>query len=459
MPAFRVHVIRAFQCSSLTVPRARFASSLILASILLSRPLLSQGAVKPASDPVLAVRIDSVLDLETIITRTLAVSPIVASSEAGVRTARSEGRVANGAFIPSLTASSSALRSDVLSAPTPGISGANSYSAGLSSSVDVFTGGRRGADRSRAEADLDAARATDVSQRYQTTLLAERAFYEALRGEDLVAVAEARIARAERGLRYAQDRVRAGTATRSDELRARLELTTGKQQALAARDTFQTAAFSLGRLVGADGPIGAKRPASLDPRALAISDSDIVRLAISAAPSVQAAEASARAASAATSSSRAQYYPDLRVIGGYNWATQSSIVGAVRPGWQLALATSFPLFNGFQREDAVTRSEAVADVTRVVARDATRLVRTESARLLSALRYAEQNISLAGEAVTAAQEDLRVVTERYRAGIATSLDQLTSELALTQAERGLVAARYGYQVTRATLEALVGRTL
>jgi outer membrane protein TolC len=86
-------------------------------------------------------------------------------------------------------------------------------------------------------------------------------------------------------------------------------------------------------------------------------------------------------------------------------------------------------------------------------------VRSDAARLLSGLRLAEQNIALADEAVKAAQEDLRVQTERYRAGIATSLEELTSQLALTQAELGRVAARYNYAVTRATLEALVGRAL
>ena len=93
----------------------------------------------------------------------------------------------------------------------------------------------------------------------------------------------------------------------------------------------------------------------------------------------------------------------------------------------------------------------------MTALDATRQVRTEASRLIAALRFAERNIMLAREAVTAAQEDLRVQTERYRAGIATALDRQTSEVALTQAELGLVAARYNYQVTRATLEALVGR--
>jgi outer membrane protein TolC len=174
---------------------------------------------------------------------------------------------------------------------------------------------------------------------------------------------------------------------------------------------------------------------------------------------VQASEAASRAADAATRAAKSLYIPDIRLGGGYNFATQSPLIGAVRPGWQLVVGSSFPLFDGFQRQDAVSRSVAAADVSRVTALDATRQVRTEASRLISALRFAERNIALAGDAVTAAQEDLRVQTERYRAGIATALDRQSSELAVTQAELGLVAARYNYQVTRATLEALVGRTL
>ena len=219
---------------------------------------------------------------------------------------------------------------------------------------------------------------------------------------------------------------------------------------------------SLGQQTKADdanGPVGAERPFSLEPRALALRDEDIVQLAIVSSPSVQAAQASARATEAATRAARTLYTPDVRVTGGYAWANTSPLIGATRPGWQLAVGTSFPLFNGFQREDIIARNEAQAAVALATSSDATRFVRAESARLLSGLHYAEQSIALAGEAVGAAQEDLRVITERYRAGIATSLDRLTSELAVTQAELALVAARYNYQVTRAALAALVGRSL
>ncbi|MDB4906067.1 MAG: outer rane efflux protein [Gemmatimonadetes bacterium] len=442
--------------------RHLFFRAAALAALLYMTPwnLLAQESSAGASRGMMpTVRIDSTLDLPTVIARAIAVSPAVAGGQAGVRTARSEGRVANGAYLPSLTATSNALRSDVATTPTLAGNGATSYSAGLATSIDLFTGGRRGADKLRSRADLEAAQAVDVSQRYQVTLAAERAYYEALRGGDLMTVADARVLRAAQGLKYARDRVRAGTATKSDDLRASLELTTARQQALASRDTLQAAAYALGRLVGADGPIGAKPPATLDPRPLSMSDTEIVQLAVSAAPTVQAAEASARATEAANRSARSLYAPDIRLLGGYNFANQTSLIGATRPGWQLGLGTSFPIFNGFQREDAVTRAEALAEVSRVTALDATRQVRADASRLLSALRFAQENISLASDAVTAAREDLRVQTDRYRAGIATSLDRLTSEVAVTQAELGLVAAHYNYQITRATLEALVGRSL
>jgi outer membrane protein len=419
-----------------------------------------QSLPTSAADTAIAVRIDTLLPLASVVMRALAASPSATSGVQAIRTARSELRVANGAYIPSLSLNSSAVRSDIVSSPLAG-GGAtgSSYSAGLGSSVELFTGGRRGAERARASADVGAAEANEMSLRFQVTLVAERAFFETLRGEDLITVARARVARAERGLRYAQDRVRAGTATRSDELRARLELTTGRQQLLAARDTLQSAAYNLGRLVGSPGPVGAQRPASLDPRPLALTDSQVARLAVEAAPVVRAADAAARATAAGARAARSLYAPDLRLSGGYSAANTSPVLGATRPGWQMAVGTSFPLFNGFQREDAITRNEAAAEIARSTALDATRLARAESARLLSALNFAEENIALAREAVTAAQEDLRVQTERYRAGIATSLDRLTSELAVTQAELGLVAARYNYQLTRAALEALVGRTL
>jgi Outer membrane efflux protein. len=79
--------------------------------------------------------------------------------------------------------------------------------------------------------------------------------------------------------------------------------------------------------------------------------------------------------------------------------------------------------------------------------------------LLTTLHTTAKTITLDLEAIRSAREDLRVQGARYRAGISTMLDVLTSELALVQAGYNLAQARNRYHTTRAALEALVGRVL
>ncbi len=170
-----------------------------------------------------------------------------------------------------------------------------------------------------------------------------------------------------------------------------------------------------------------------------------------------AAQASASAAN--VRASKAEYLPTIALGAGYNWANASQVPGALRAGWIVTVSTSFPLFNGFVREATITQAEAAADFAMAASADAKRLARAEAQRLIGSLHVAEHDIALAGESVRLATEDLRVILARYRAGIATILDVLTSQTALVQAELDLVSARFNYQITRASLEALLGRGL
>ena len=151
--------------------------------------------------------------------------------------------------------------------------------------------------------------------------------------------------------------------------------------------------------------------------------------------------------------------PDIKLTGGYTWANNSLAYSAARPGWVIQLGDSYPLFNGFVREDAVTRASADAHTARVTATDEHRFARAEAERLLASVRFARQSIGEAEEAVRVAAEDLRVVGVRYQNGVATFLDLSTAQVNEQQAGVALVTARYNYQIARASLEALVGREL
>jgi outer membrane protein len=399
----------------------------------------------------------------------LHVSPAMAQASGDVRTGESGERVAYGQFLPSLTFNSLAFQSGQHSLVTTPVTTppatplltypSQSYSAGLVASYDIFTGGRRGADIAAARATTRAADAGLIQQRYGVALAAKQTFYAELRSHDLVQVARNAVATAERAEQYADSRMRRGTATRADVLLARLNASTARQALIAARDTLTTNAYALGRLVGLGGAVAATGGDSLPNPALALSDSAIVQLAVLSGPSVRAADEASRASEAQVRSAQTQYVPDIKLSGGYNWANNSLAFSAVRPGWVVELGTSYPLFNGFLREDDVTRASATAHTARANAADQHRFARAEAERLLASVRFASENIRESEEAARVAAENLRVVSVRYQNGVATFLDLSTAQVDEQQAGIALVTARYNYQIARASLEALVGREL
>jgi outer membrane protein TolC len=405
------------------------------------------------------------VSLDDAVRLALANSPDLVRDTGAVRAATAAERSARAAYLPTFSLESSILRSTTPSPLSqPGALGGvadRTSAAGLAANLDLFTGGRRGAELRRAAAIRDASDAGLVARRFDVTLVAQRAVFDVLRAADQLRVQKARVARAEQGLAYAKHRHDAGVATRSDELRARLELSQAQQQLAQADGTLRTSRYALGRVVGADGPVDAQGTDSLAPHPLALADSAIVALVAGAAPVVQSAEAADRAATATVRSARARYAPTIQLGGAYRVIGQQTdpAIGTRDPVWALRLGMSYPLFDGFQREETVTRARVESDVATSALKDTRRFARVEAERALETLHVAETRIALAQEGVQVATEDLRVVQVRYQNGAAPILDLITSQTNLSTAESSLVDARFDYAVARAELSALAGRSL
>src|SRR5207253_11008586 len=135
----------------------------------------------PQSPDVQQLTIDQAVD------RAEKTSPVIVSSEGSVRTARSAERSAYGAYLPSLSATTGAGLSSAErfnSVTNTSVSGsAGSYTAGLSSNYDIFTGGRRGSELRRTRAVEAAAQASLVQQQYSVALNTKTTFFDVLRAD------------------------------------------------------------------------------------------------------------------------------------------------------------------------------------------------------------------------------------------------------------------------------------
>lgn len=414
------------------------------------------AAVTPAGEPVV-VTLDEAVRLAQVH------SPAAVAASGDVRGAESAERVAAASWLPDVSFSAGTSRSSTQRfdpATNRTVSGSeDSYRAGLGSSLELYDGGRRGAERTRARAETAAAEAGLEAERFAVALEAKRAYFEELRAADLERVAEARVRRAEEGLAASERRLDVGAATRSDVLRSRLELNEARRERLEAASLRRTAAHALGRLVGADGPVSAAGGEARGPRPLALAPAELESLALETSPEVRAAGARLRALEAGVGVARSAWLPSLRLSGGTDWFNQDPELTGGRLGWDVGLGISYPLFDRRERSAAVTRADAAADAARASLADARRAARAELERLRGELELAERSVELAGEAVAVAEEDLRVQGQRYALGAATILERIASQEALAEAESRQVVSRHDYELVRAELEALVGREL
>lgn len=401
--------------------------------------------------------------LDEAIQRALDRSPAMAQQEQSVGTAAATQRQAWGSFIPTLSASTAgSMRSTQRfdQATDRIVSGSSdSYSAGLSSSVTLFDGGRMFANLTGARADYRAAEARRDNQRNQVTLQTKNLFFAALRQADLLEVLRERVRQAEESLGMVRTRTLVGTGTASDTLRARLEWVNAQQSLLQSETATRAARFALGRQIGESGPAVPVRPDDLDPRELSLSEEEILLIAEAQSPAVIAAQEATLSAAASVSDAKGQYLPSLRLSSGYNWANNDRSFTGGTASWSLNLSASIPVFNGFAREGAVDRAQFAQRVARLQEDDARLAAREQADGALQDVRTAEQAILIAQEALMVAEEDLRVVQQRYRVGVATILELVTSQLSVVQAGVNGVTARYDYVLARAQLEAVLGRGL
>lgn len=409
------------------------------------------------------------LALEEAIRLALRRSPQAIQAEGNEATSRAARVSAIGAILPSASLSMGRVyqmgggqtrinqngeQVEVASRPTS--------STGLSMGMTLFDGGQRLYDLRRSKSVIEAAEANRVAVRYDVALQVKRQFFAVLAALESQDAARLQMNQAEQQFRSSIAKVRAGVATRSDSLRGVIQVGNAQLALITAQSNLSSANAALTRIVGSDQPVTAD-PGSLLENMAALPDSaELASLAMNG-PAVEEARANLEAAEESRKASKATYLPSLS-------ASYSRSGSGVDPRFglgadpysyngRLAFSLSYPVFNGFLREEQVVRARVAENNAQAAYRDAQLGAQQSLTQYIGVLRGASQRVAVQAASVAAAEEDVRVQQQRYNIGASTLLDLLTSQSALAQAQQALIQARYDYRIARAELEALIGREL
>jgi outer membrane protein len=325
------------------------------------------------------------------------------------------------------------------------------YSASLAISEDVTFGSVMGLFESLAYR-----RATEHyvrGIRQEIAYVAKQKYLEVLKAQRLLAVREEALDLGNRRLEKAQALMDVGSAVRSDVLRAQVELSMNELDLISARHALRLAETDLRHFLGVVDEPALELEDILETAEKDYSLEEIVEEAIAGRPHVLMAEATLTATGHGVWRERGGWLPGLS----FDWRDQYSEVGGY-PGdlgtlrddaqWRWDLTLSMNLFDGLATFSRVRSAKASRESAREDYTQAKRDARYEVKQAFYKVEESRQRVKVSRETVGLAEEELRLAEERYRLGGGTMLEQIDSQVALSEARKSYVEALYDYLLSR-----------
>ncbi|HEX4005043.1 MAG TPA: TolC family protein [Acidobacteriaceae bacterium] len=284
-----------------------------------------------------------------------------------------------------------------------------------------------------------------VVQGYQAVLYAQRQL--------TVAGHEEQTARAV--LRDVETRVKAGLAIGSDLLDAKVNLSAREQETIAAQGAVENGWAELEAAMGTPIEVHPElRP--LEPKSYPEENlAEDIAAAIRARPDLRALERQTAARAQAAKAAKSDFFPQISAYG--NWEMDRvTFAGNGGNNWVAGAQLNFDLLPLSKRAH-LGQARAAQEKAAALERGQEQQIRLAVSRAFTDHRTSEQMAMTAQAAMDQSAESLRILRNRYAAGLATMTDLLRAEDELRQSQSNYWHAAYGNTVAYAELLYATGR--
>jgi outer membrane protein len=310
-----------------------------------------------------------------------------------------------------------------------------------------------------ARATAQSAAQTSQATRYDVLVEVDRSYFDLLRAQATVRVAEQTVAARQLLADQVTELARNQLRSQLDVSFADVNVSEAKLLVLRAQDSVQGAMAELGRALGSEQPSNYQLTDEPLPAALPESANNLVAQALANRPEIQSLRFARDAAYKFYEAEKDLSRPTVAAVavGGfipYISNPTSSPIPAEYEG--VGANVTFPVFNGHlfsaRREaayqHALEADQRLRDQQQIVARD----VRVAWANAMDAY----QRIDVTAQFLRTAAQGNDLAQGRYNLGLASIVELTQAQLSLTQAEIENLTAKYDYQTQYAVLQYTLG---
>ncbi|NCT82943.1 MAG: efflux transporter outer membrane subunit [Comamonadaceae bacterium] len=364
---------------------------------------------------------------------------------AQVESARAVLRASQSAIFPTLSVGAGTTRS-----ANPGsgavqrnVSTSNSLTANAAWEIDLW--GRLAEGVKAAGASYRASQADLAALRLSAQATLVQSYFALRTAEAQQALLERTEAASQRALELTEARYAGGVVAQSDVLQARTQLR-GVQSQLSDTRTQRAQlehaiAAQLGKLPGQFRLLPGAGAAGLPelPPVPELLPSTL----LAQRPDIAAARARQAAAYAQIGIADAAFFPavNLSASAGYRGSSWSNLVSAPNLLWSLGAAIAQPILDGGQRRLASTQARASAEAATANYRQAVLTAFQEVEDNLVQFAESGAAVALQRDAFEAAERNLQIVLDQYRAGTVSFLNVSAAQTAVLTSEGNLLSSR------------------
>jgi outer membrane protein TolC len=308
-----------------------------------------------------------------------------------------------------------------------------------------------GTERQLRGAQLGSASAASMSEavRQRVVFRVVQAYQAELYAQRQLAVAQHEEQTAQALLHDAQARVKAGLAIDSDLLAAQVNLAARQQETIAAEGQIDTSWAELESAMG--GAIG-PRPALQPLDAKSFPDgilADHITAALKARPDLEALQQQSAAQEQLVKAARSELLPQLSAYG--NWEMdRQTFAGEGGNNWVAGVQLNLDILPLSKRAH-LQQAQAAREKAQAEEHSQDLAIRLAVSRAFAAHQTAERMVATAHASMDQSTEGLRILRNRYQAGLATMTDLLRAEDLERQSQNDYWRAAYGNTVAYAGL--------
>jgi outer membrane protein len=290
----------------------------------------------------------------------------------------------------------------------------------------------------------------------QTLLAVIDAYYAISVSRESQEAAKTALSSAEAMAKQAQSRVDSGLAVESDLLRSQVYLASARQQQIQAQGQEELARSQLNRLMGMPLDNSFGETVSLTRAVYQLPSEDGLASELrKRRPDYLLLQNEVRQAEFEVRGKKSQFYPTLGAFATWE-ADNPSLKEAGGSNWLAGLSLRWNVYAGGSDSALLQASRQRLEQKRRQLQAMESAMSLEVHQALIRVRSAEQQVLAMQAAEAQSQESLRILQNRYDAGLATMTDLLSAEAARSAARTAFAEAIYRHRLSYAQLEFAAG---